>query len=133
MLVTPIVADNPLEAFAVKQAVLNNMRRLFAEKKVRRYAIAAECWKSSAGVSRDEEESARRYAELGYTLANAPDREEVVCLSAVDDREVLMAFRAIVRPAHGRAHLGMLGEIERPSFARTEFLDLLPREFRDAS
>lgn len=80
VVVTPFVADNPLEAFAVKQAVLNNMRRLFAEEKVRRYVIAAECWKSSAGVSRDEEESARRYAELDYTLANAPDREEVVSL-----------------------------------------------------
>jgi hypothetical protein len=68
-----------------------------------------------------------------YTLANATDRREVITIDADDGREYLMAFRAIVRPTHGRAYLGKLGEIERPEHTRGRFLDLLPRARPGAS
>jgi hypothetical protein len=130
MIIAPIVADNPLNAHAVKDILATKAREEFAKHDVKRYAFAAEAWmsKNFMGPNMSEEEEARRYAALGYTLANAPDRKEIVTIEAADGRELLYAMREIVRPAHGRAYLGKLGEIRRPDHVRGRFLDLLPRE-----
>jgi hypothetical protein len=127
--VTPVIADNPLSAHGVKDMLAMKMREEFAKHDVRRYAHAAEAWTSKSFMDRNmgEEEEARRYAALGYTLENAPDREEIVTLEAADGRELLHAIRTIIRPAHGRAYLAKLGEIMRPEQVRGRFLDLLPR------
>ena len=128
---TPIVADGPLDAFTTKQGMMSALRRQFAEKKVCRYASVSECW-ASASLGSGGEESARRYAEFGYTLANAPDRKEVVYVEAVDDCEIIMAFHDIIRPAHGKPYLGKLGPIERPKRLSGTWTDLLPRDERAA-
>lgn len=126
--------DDEQEVLITKQFRVADMRRQFAEMKVCRYAVVAESWKSNFEHSAmDEEASARRYAELGYTLANAPNREEIIAIYAVDGREVLMAMRTIIRPAHGRAYLGKLDEVERPDFVRSDYVDLLPRESKSPS
>jgi hypothetical protein len=70
---------------------------------------------------------ARRYAAMGYTLANAPDRQEVIEIEADDGHELLQGTREIIRPASGRPHLGKL-EVFRPKRIQGRFLDLLPRQ-----
>jgi hypothetical protein len=128
MFVSPIVASDSVDANDFKDVLAATAREMFAELAVVRYARATECWKSSnLGDGTSLEETARRYAAMGYTLANAPDRREVVVIDADDGREFLQAHREILRPAHGRAYLGKLGEIMRPERARGRFLDLLPR------
>jgi hypothetical protein len=95
-----------------------------------RYVFAAEAWtnESFGYPTMSEEEEARRYAALGYTLTNAPDRKEIVGIEATNGREFLLAEREIIHPAYGRAYLGKLGEIMRPERVRGRFGDLLPRD-----
>lgn len=128
LLVTPVVAPDALAAAGVKEALAAKMRELFAAGNVVRYVRATECWTApSLGDGTNLEEVGRRYAAMGYTLANAPDRQEMIVIEAADGRELLLAKRAIVRPAHGKPYLGRLGEIERPDHIQGRFLDLLPR------
>jgi hypothetical protein len=60
------------------------------------------------------------------SLADHPQRREMICIEAADGREYLMAFREIVRPDHGKPYLRKLSEIERPDHVEGRFLNLLP-------
>jgi hypothetical protein len=100
MFVTPIIADSPLDAHALKDLLATKMREEFAKHDVGRYAHAAEAWTSKSFMDRNmgEEEEARRYAALGYTLENAPDREEIVTLEAADGRDFCMPYARLFAP-----------------------------------
>src|SRR5262249_15455278 len=67
------------------------------------------------------------------TLADHPLRKEQIVLMASDGREVLMAWRDIVRPPAGRPHLGRLSEIERPKELRGAWVKCLPGTSRSSS
>jgi len=67
------------------------------------------------------------------TLEDHPLRKERIVLMASDGREVLMAWRDIVRPPAGRPHLGRLSEIERPKELRGAWVKCLPGTSRSSS
>jgi hypothetical protein len=127
ILVVPVIAPTPLAAADEKERIAAKMRELFAENEVVRYARATEAWmlKEPEPVM-TEEQAALRYAALGYTLANHPDRREIVQISGEDATEVLFAFRDVIRPAHGKPYLGKLGPIEQMECVESRWLGLLP-------
>jgi hypothetical protein len=127
VIVSPITAPSGLAGTAYKDALGEKMREIFAEHDVARYARAMECWVAPLGGNTDEQ-VAQRYAALGYSLEKHPQRREMVLLEADDGTEFLQAKREIVRPPHGRAYLGNLGEIVRPPKVSGRFLALLPSE-----
>jgi hypothetical protein len=132
VIVSPIVAPSPLAAHAVKGQIADKMRKLFAENNVVRFAHATEAWALEQPVV-TEEWDAMRYAAMGYTLANHPDRREVVQIHAEDDAEALHALRDIIRPAHGKPYLGKLGPIERMEQVESRWAGLLPNAAHDAA
>jgi hypothetical protein len=124
--ITPVYAGNALAAADVKDQIAEQGRKLFRDLNVVRYACAMECWFAPLGDdSMSDEQVGLRYAALGYTFANHPQRREGVSIQAEDETELLMANREIVRPAHGRAYLGKLGAIERPTQMRGRLVGLL--------
>jgi hypothetical protein len=131
LLVTPIGVPEGLAAHKFKDLLDALMRKKFRDMKVVRYAVAMECWLSRGlGLEPGKltpEQVERRYAELGHTLGNAPDRQEIMLIEAEDEKEFLSATREIVRSPHGKAYLGKLGAIERPN-ASGRFLGLLPSQ-----
>ena len=82
-------------------------------------------WRRGPAKCRDFDEAVALAAQQG-SLANDPQREEVVMVDAGDGREYLCALREIIRPQHGKPYLGKLGEIERPNHVSGRYLDLLP-------
>jgi hypothetical protein len=103
-----------------KRAFAEEMRELFQEKQVARYARAMECWTAA------DEGSNKWLLEHG-TLADYPQpRSETVLLDADDGRRYLNASREIIRPAGGRPYLGKLSEIA-PGILAGRFSDLLNR------
>jgi hypothetical protein len=124
IIVSPVMAPSGLSAGDYKDKLAAKMREIFADLDVGRYARAAECWTVDAAIT--EEQFALHYAALGYTLANHPNRREVVLFEAEDGTEVLTAFRDIVRPAHGKPYLGKLGAIERCRRLHGRWIGLLP-------
>jgi hypothetical protein len=126
-LITPIITSTPLAAAEEKDRIAAEVRTLFAEKGIVRYARAMEGWKLvDYGKNMTKEQAAIQYAAMGYTLANHPDRRELVALDAEDGTEALTAFRDIIRPAHGKPYLGKLGAIERMDSVEGRWLGLLP-------
>lgn len=107
VIVSPITAPSGLAGAAYKDALGEKMREIFAEHDVARYARAMECWIAPLGGNTDEQ-VAQRYAALGYSLENHPQRREIVLLEADDASEFLQAKRAIIRPPHGRPYLDAL-------------------------
>jgi len=124
--VTPIYAPTPLAAAKRKDEIAEELRAMFAEREVVRYAYAVECWMGSLEKELTQEQVALRYAAAGYTFASHPDRREVVQVSGEDATEALHAFRDIIRPAHGKPYLGKLGPIERMEHMESRWLGLLP-------
>jgi hypothetical protein len=129
LIVTPIVVPDALAAHEYKDQLNAGMRETFREMDVVRYARAMDCW-LSRGLGLEPgrltpEQAELRYAALGYSLENAPDREEIILIEAEDEKEFLSAIRVIIRPSHGKPYLGKLGPIERPN-ASGRFLGLLP-------
>jgi hypothetical protein len=127
LIITPFIAPNPLAGAEVKDRIAEKMRETFCELDVIRYARAVEAWTIPHADSKmNESEVALRYAALNYSLANHPDRREIVQLSAEDGTEFLWAEREIIRPQHGKPYLSKLSAIERPAGVRGRFLGLLP-------
>src|SRR5215471_18848900 len=84
-LVSPIYASSPVDAANFKDLLAEKAREMFAELNVARYARAMECWTAPRlDPNMTDEQVALRYAALGYTLANHPDRREVVLIEAED-------------------------------------------------
>jgi hypothetical protein len=129
-IVSPVVSPSPLAAAAEKDRIADKLREHFAENDIVRYARAVESWTVAFGA---EEQIDLRYAAMGYTLANHPDRREVILIEANDGSEFLTAFRDIIRPAHGRPNLGKLGAIERLNHIEGRWLNLLPSKEHDAA
>ena len=125
-LIVPIVAPTPLAASKQKDRIAIKMRELFAKNGVVRYACAVEAWTLKHPEQLTLEQTALQYAALGYTLANHPDRCEVVQVDGEDATEVLNGFRDIIRPRHGKPYLARLGPIERFECAQSRWLGLLP-------
>src|SRR5262249_23989354 len=94
------------------------------EKNVVRYAMAMEAW--AAPMPKDNGPVELLYAALGYTLANHPERREVINIDADDGTEMLWALRDIIWSPHGKAYLGKLGPIERADRVEGRWLGLLP-------
>jgi hypothetical protein len=128
LIVTPIVVPDGLAAHKYKDQLSAKMRETFREMDVVRYAVAMECWASPGLKEVTQEEAQQRYAALGYTLANAPDRQELMLVEAEDEKEFLTAMREVVRPSRGKPYLGKLGAIERPESPVGRFLGLLPSQ-----
>jgi hypothetical protein len=127
LIITPFIAPNPLAGAEVKDRIAEKMRETFCELDVVRYARAVEAWTVPHADSKmNESEVALRYAALNYSLANHPDRREIVQISAEDGTELLWAEREIIRPQHGKPYLSKLSAIERPAGVRGRFLGLLP-------
>jgi hypothetical protein len=130
MMVMPIVASTPLEMHAVKNLIAAKVREKFAEHGVTSFAMAAEAWGAELGepsaVGEFTAQHAERYGALGHTLANAPDRVELVLIQAYDGTRFLQAQRDIIRPASGAPYLGKLSKIEQPEVTGGRWLDLLP-------
>jgi hypothetical protein len=135
VLVTPVVAPaQPLARIEEKNRLADQIQKHFAENGTVRYARAEEMWLVAREKSEmTRERTALQYAKLGYTLANHPDRREVVHIYGEDATESLFAFRDIIRPAHGKAYLGKLGAIERMDTVEGRWLGLLPNPARDAA
>jgi hypothetical protein len=130
LIVSPIIVSDAFGAHRVKNLLEAKMREMFADLNIVRYARASECWtsKNFACGGTTDDELAQRYAAIGHTLENAPDRHEIVYIEAVSNHEYLAAMRDIIRPQHGKPYLSKLGEIERPKSVQGRWLDLLPRE-----
>src|SRR5262249_52792524 len=93
-LIVPIIADSPLASADKKDQIAAKMHEYFAEHDIVRYARATECWTlGEPALGSTEDQHALRYAAMGYTFANHPDRREVVQIQAEDGTEVLWAFR----------------------------------------
>jgi hypothetical protein len=118
LIVTPIQGSNPAEARAYKQGLAAMMRKFFQENGVTRYALAFEGWSSK----RSEDQNRRLAA--GGSLADEPDRREVILISADDGHEQVAAMREIIRPQHGKPYLTKLEFMEG---ARGMFWGLLSR------
>lgn len=128
LIVTPIDVTDGLPAHKYKDQLIAMMREMFREMDVVRYAVALDCWLSPGLKGLTPGQARQRYAALGYTLANAPDRREVMVVEAEDSKECLTAMREITRPSHGKPYLGKLGAIERPESPVGRFLGLLPSQ-----
>jgi hypothetical protein len=129
IIVSPVMAPSPLAGAAEKDRIAAKMREHFAENDAVRYAVAIEAWTLAdpeRKQMRTEEQAELEYAAMGYTLANHPNRREVVLFEAEDGTEVLTAFRDIIRPAHGKPYLGKLGPIERFDQFTSRWAGLLP-------
>jgi hypothetical protein len=101
-----------------KEAIFEQVRHFFRERNVTRYVYLNEAW-----TVEGEKGSA---APVG-SLANHPERREVVGITAEDQNETLMVTREIVRPADGTPFLRPLGEITRPDTVEGRQFGLLPR------
>jgi hypothetical protein len=128
LLVTPIEAPEGLAANKYKSELCDRMRKIFSAMEVVRYAVALDCLLSPGLEGLTQEQARQRYAALGYTLANAPDRQEIIVIQAEDEKEFLTAKREIIRPSHGKPYLGKLGAIERPESPVGRFVGLLPSQ-----
>lgn len=105
-------------------------RAIFELRDVVRYAFINEAWMVDAfGQNRTPEklEAVRQAIETG--ASKSPVREEIVMISAEDEREgSLLARRKIIRPSHGHAKLGpLLLDMPGGEFAG-RFVGLLPRK-----
>jgi hypothetical protein len=124
--ISPIVAPNALAAANYKDLLAEKAREMFRDLDVVRYARAMECWAAPYTESdMTDEQVGLHYAALSYTLANHPARREMVLIQAEDETELLQAHREIVRPAPGRAYLGKLSDIERPTKMHGRLVGLL--------
>jgi hypothetical protein len=130
VIVSPIIAESPLVAHDVKDRIAAEMRAHFAENDIVRYAHAMEAWTLHKPEQREmtTEQAALEYAAMGDTLANHPNRREIVIFEADDGTELLTALRDIIRPPHGKPYLGKLGPIERMDHISGRWLNLLPNK-----
>jgi hypothetical protein len=127
VIVSPIVAPNALASHDYKDRLTEKMRETFRDLNVVRYARATECWTAPYGDAKmTDAQAALEYARLGYSLANHPERREIISIEAEDANELISAEREIIRPQHGKPYLGKLGAIERPTISRGRFHGLLP-------
>jgi hypothetical protein len=118
LIMTPLVPP-PGQMREAKDALAEGMRALFRKFGVTRYVDVAEMW------------VVRRARELGEpqgSLADDPDRREVMMFNADDGFECLVAMREIVRPQHSKPYLSKLSKIEHLNRrdAQGRFCDLLP-------
>jgi hypothetical protein len=119
-LVTPVYADAG-HAGPLKDVIAHAVREFCHEHDVRRYVQIAEVWTL-------KEPCNAREAMLQFgSLANHPQRREIVMLCGDDGREHVTATRNIVRPSTGRPYLEKLGAIDRWDGIEPRWLDLLPR------
>ena len=133
---TPVIAEGALAGSDKKDAIAAYLREYFAQHDVVRFAFAAESWTvSDPAIGRDvtAEQFGLRYAAMGYTLANHPDRREIVWLEAEDSTETLTALREIIRSIHRKPCLGALGKIERANHMVGRWTGLLPSVAHDAA
>jgi hypothetical protein len=92
LIATPWTSDDE------KDATLQDIRRLFAEYNVKRYAFICEAW---TYATRDKWE-----ATHGVRPSEHPDRREVLRIHAEDrDGSTLSGMYYILRPEHGPAKL----------------------------
>jgi hypothetical protein len=124
-IVVPIWVPEGMTERKYKDRQAAVMREIFKDRGVVRYARAVEAWTSKMPAARDFDEAVDLAAQQG-SIANDPQRDEVVMVDAGDGREYLCALREIIRPHHGKPYLGKLGEIERPNQVSGRYLDLLP-------
>src|SRR5262249_41274932 len=101
-LVVPIIASSPLAGAEQKDRIAADMREMFDENDIVRYARAVEAWTLESPKEVTAEQLALQYAAMGYTYKDHPDRRETVVLDAEDETELLTAFRDIIRPAQGK-------------------------------
>lgn len=120
LIASPVVVPPGVPPRVVKNHVACAMRELFEQLGVTRYAHAAECWVGSEDAGDTEE----WIAEHG-SLANFPGRREAIVINAEDGRQILIALRTIIRPAHGKPYLTKL-EIEQTDDVTGRFTGLLP-------
>jgi hypothetical protein len=118
-IMTPLVPPPSGQIREAKDALAEGMRALFRKFGVTRYVNVAETW-----VVRRERESDPPQG----SLADEPDRREVLMLNADDGFECLVAMREIVRPQHSKPYLSKLSKIEHLNRrdAQGRFCDLLP-------
>jgi hypothetical protein len=65
----------------------------------REHEIVPQALRSRLGWKTKHDRTAaheQAYAALGYTLANAPEREEIVMIDGEDGRQFLLGWRAII-------------------------------------
>ena len=109
---------------AQKDLIAAGLRKLFAEQRVTRYAMAAEAW--TAMVKDHDDESLKRHVSEHRSIENFPARGEAVVVWAEDDREMMSGFREIVRSEGRKPYLTKL-EVERQSRSYdNRFAHLLP-------
>jgi hypothetical protein len=112
-----------------KDTAVALMRALFELRDVVRYVFIDEAW--TVEVKRrpgeDVEALNERSRQLGGTLADHPDRVEVLLLSGEDETAGLCTARRVIhRPPHGKAYLGPL-EIDTPNRSEGRMVGLLPQ------
>jgi hypothetical protein len=112
-----------------KDAAVTLMRALFELCDVVRYVMIDEAW--TVEVKRrpgeDVEALNERGRQLGGTLADHPDRVEIVILSGEDETAGwCTARRVIIRPQHGKPYLGPL-EIDVFEVSEGRMVGLLPQ------
>jgi hypothetical protein len=123
----PIPDGLPEERGADREVRYAALRQLFRDWNIRRYASIAEAWIAEMGEKDDtEEQSQQNYAALGYTLRNAPNREEAVLIIAEDARQFLVSRRAIIRSGQ-KAYLGKLVAMDMTKGVGGAGVGLLPR------
>jgi hypothetical protein len=94
--------------FDDKDVAVAMIRALFDLKDVVRYVFIDEAWTLHRMIQPDEEEKIWREG-----LSKHPDRVEVVMIQGEDrDYGQIVAQRAIIRPAKGRAYLGPLQTLD---------------------
>src|SRR5689334_11342934 len=79
-----------------KERTLAMVRRLFNEKKVARFVFMTEAWVIAA--KKDRESEAMEYVKSGKSLADHPDRREIIVVTAEDKTRALMGQMFILRP-----------------------------------
>jgi hypothetical protein len=118
--ILPIIISN-MERES-KDAVIDELKRMFREHDVVRYVSILEAWALSIKTKDALPDSVR----LGAPISQHPDRREIIALVAEDKSEgVLSGHFFILRPEHGKPKLSKLERMPKNSPQEGRFSGLL--------
>lgn len=110
-----------------KAMVIRAIRAIFKEKRVKRYVFMTEAWTLVAKDRTPKEaEEMQRYAE-NHSLANHPDRREIIMVTGEDRENSIMGQMFILRPEHGKPTVSPF-EILTMGKLEGRMTGLLPKE-----
>jgi hypothetical protein len=97
-------------------------RALFENERVIAYVFVDEAWTLHSAI-----DAPKLKRVMKHGIAEHPDRIEIIMFAAEDASGMMMAYRKIIRPAHGEAKLGDRIEFYEDVVMEGRMVGLLPR------